>query len=126
MIQLRFGVFETNSSSTHTLQICTADEYKKLQQGELVLSEWTCGLYTLEEAVKTCVKNHNDYHNGHLTAEEILKKDHEEILEFIHDEYDFYTLDEFYDNDYLESFSEHYTTPSGDEIVVFGRYGYDG
>ena len=39
---------------------------------------------------------------------------------------DLQTYDD-YENDYdLESYSEQYTTESGDNIVVFGRYGRDG
>ena len=30
MKQIRKNVFETNSSSTHTLAICTEDEYKEI------------------------------------------------------------------------------------------------
>lgn len=27
---------------------------------------------------------------------------------------------------YMDSFEEHYITQSGEEIVAFGKYGYDG
>ena len=36
MKQIRKNVFETNSSSTHTLAICTEDEYKDWQDGKLL------------------------------------------------------------------------------------------
>lgn len=29
------------------------------------------------------------------------------------------------DDDYFEYFTEHFTTPSGDEMVAFGFYGHD-
>lgn len=35
MIQIRTGVFETNSSSTHSLTVCTEEDYKKFVNGEL-------------------------------------------------------------------------------------------
>ena len=41
MKQIRYGVFETNSSSTHSLTICSDEQYKKFQSGELVLSKWS-------------------------------------------------------------------------------------
>ena len=40
MIQIRQGVFETNSSSVHAIAICTQDEWNKLQSGEYLVNEW--------------------------------------------------------------------------------------
>ena len=40
MIQIRQGVFETNSSSTHALAICTQEEWDKLKSGEYLVNEW--------------------------------------------------------------------------------------
>lgn len=40
MQQIRKNVFETNSSSTHTLAICTEDEYKDWQNGKLLFNKW--------------------------------------------------------------------------------------
>jgi hypothetical protein len=37
MKQIRFGVFETNSSSTHSLTICTSEEWEQFLDGKLVL-----------------------------------------------------------------------------------------
>ena len=36
MKQIRIGVFETNSSSTHALVICTDEELEQWKKGELV------------------------------------------------------------------------------------------
>jgi len=36
MIQVRLGIFETNSSSTHSLVVCTDEELAKWKKGELV------------------------------------------------------------------------------------------
>ena len=35
MIQIRHNVFETNSSSSHSLVVCTKDEYIKFKKMEL-------------------------------------------------------------------------------------------
>lgn len=40
MKQIRKGTFETNSSSTHSITICTKEEFEKFKNGELVLDEW--------------------------------------------------------------------------------------
>ena len=37
---MRRGVFETNSSSTHSLTICTEEEFEKWQNGELLFDRW--------------------------------------------------------------------------------------
>lgn len=36
MRQIRIGVFETNSSSTHTLVVCTDEELEKWKKGEII------------------------------------------------------------------------------------------
>lgn len=36
MKQIRIGVFETNSSSTHTLVVCTDEELEKWKKGEMI------------------------------------------------------------------------------------------
>lgn len=36
--QIRRGVFETNSSSVHSLTMCTSSDYDKWKNGELVWS----------------------------------------------------------------------------------------
>ena len=36
MIQVRTGVFETNSSSTHSLTICLLSDFKKWKNGEVL------------------------------------------------------------------------------------------
>ena len=42
------------------------------------------------------------------------------------DEFRYQTRDQFlYDSD-LDTFTQHYTSPSGDKLVAFGKYGYDG
>ena len=38
--QIRHGVFETNSSSTHAVAILNNEEYKKYQNGEIMISRY--------------------------------------------------------------------------------------
>ena len=40
MIKIRRGVFETNSSSTHSLTMCNDDVYDKWMSGELYWCSW--------------------------------------------------------------------------------------
>lgn len=40
MIKVRTGAFETNSSSTHCLILCSDAEYKALQEDEAMIDTW--------------------------------------------------------------------------------------
>lgn len=94
MISIRRNVFETNSSSTHSICICTEEDYKKWKEGEKLWYYWS---------------------NKLVDISEVPEKER-------------YTWDyrsyEYEGN--LEWYCEHFTTPSGDKMVVFGDYGYDG
>ena len=41
------------------------------------------------------------------------------------DMYRYQTRSQFLYNSDLESFTQRYTSPSGDKLVVFGKYGYN-
>lgn len=92
MIKIRNGVFETNSSTTHTLTIVSNDEYEKWRNGELLYDFW---------------------------KEKLVDPEKDEIDE------DCVSYDKYFEDDYLEIFNIDYKTESGDEIVVFGKYGHD-
>ena len=145
MKQIRKNVFETNSSSTHTLAICTEDEYKEWQDGKLLFNKWN----------ETFVKNSiNITKQDRKEAEErytIYKgkyyKDWSELTEAEREEYtynyiaqqrrqeksfsfeeDGLTYQEFMqncNNDGLETETSHYTSPSGDKLVITCAYGYN-
>jgi hypothetical protein len=97
-------------------------DYKRWQNNELYLysgSGWFWDfnkpirnhLYTRDEAIEF-LKNLRSYHG-------------EEIYDDTLRDYDFISFDDE-GNEYLESFYEEFTTPSGETIVAFGEYGYDG
>ena len=98
MKQVRFGIFETNSSSTHSLCICTRQDYL----------DWQSGL-----------KLYDNYNDELYDKSAIDKKDIEEEP-YRYKDYE-YTKDP-----YLDYYEQLFTTPSGDEMVAFGWYGYDG
>ena len=98
MKQIRYGVFETNSSSTHSLTICPDEEYKKFQSGELMYDTWDNGLVN-----KNALENQGEELDGE----------------------NYSTYDEYFDDDSLETFDETYITKGGEVIHVFGKYGYD-
>lgn len=105
--QIRMGVFETNSSSTHSLVVCTREEFNKWKSGELL------------------------YDGDFVTPEQVLaevQKDSPNITKFedIDDlrDYDVYTFNSW-GKDYEEEINT-YTTKGGEELVIRSYFGYDG
>ena len=122
MKTIRLGTFETNSSSTHSIAICTKEQYKKWRAGEFYLND--CGSYydkdnilegkefiTKDEAINF-LKHYN-----YINDEEV------EDLDYMLREYDIHSYDSW-GEDY-EHTSHSFTTPSGDEMVAECYYGYN-
>lgn len=103
-INIRQGVFETNSSSMHSLCICSADDYDKWKNGELLYDLYNEALIEdsdeIQQERKECKEK--GYANGYMN----------------YNEYSDYTS-------YLEVYEEFYKSKSGDDIVAFGYYGYN-
>lgn len=121
--QIRRGVFETNSSSTHSLTMMMKSDYDRWGKYNLYLytgSGWgwetnkpiANSLYTKNEVIEF-VKTKKYYTDVENVDSELIRD-----LNFIawDDE----------GNEWLESFYEEFTTPSGETIVAFGEYGYCG
>lgn len=136
MLQVRQGVFETNSSSTHSITIASQSDFDKWKNGEVYLNdEWWSDeindpnknktFLTVDEAVNL-VKAWNDVYGdddddavdydsmGILEKEEKIKA------------HEIYTFEDYFSKIWLETYKEHYTTEHGDDVVAFGYYGYDG
>lgn len=107
MIQIRRNVFETNSSSTHSITICTEDEYQMWKRGEVYWSRYSEKFVSKEDVEEGFKKSRNDDFNDYLYDEGL------------------YTFDRYNDIE-METYEEHYQTKSGDKIIAFGYYGYDG
>ena len=123
MKQIRRGVFETNSSSTHSLTMMMKSDYMRWGNENLYMYQgsgwgWDSNkpirnkLYTKEEVVEFAKS-----HKYHTEGDDI---DYGLIRDM-----DFVSWDDE-GNEWLESFYEEFTTPSGETIVAFGEYGYDG
>lgn len=117
-MSIRKGVWETNSSLTHSITICTSEEYKKFLNGELYV-DYHGNLYTLEQIEAKYEKDNREWKEkyGKILYHNLQDfKDSEGIK----------TYEEWCSDGYLEKYHEEYITPRGEEIVVFGKYGYDG
>jgi len=98
--QVRCGVFETNSSSTHALTMCTKSDFEKWVDGELVWSRWSEELVPITNKVKESMED-------------------EIGCEYL-------TYEQFNDWEYMdyETFEQTFETPNNEKIVAFGYYGY--
>lgn len=119
---VRKGVFETNSSSVHSLTIVPDDEkYEGFVKGEMFLSENEDRFFTKEEVI------------FNMTREDWCDKTRDEFEAMSDEEFEneaadceYYSLEK-YNNmcEYYEQFLNEFITPSGDKMVVFGYYGHD-
>ena len=103
MIQIRKNIFETNSSSVHSITICTEEDFQQWKKGNLIWS------YSFEKLIK---------------PDEIDKNDQ------YYDEDYYITYGDFFDSyehpilEYMETYSTHVNIGNQD-IVAFGYYGHD-
>lgn len=139
MKQIRRGTFETNSSSTHSITICPKETYDKWLNGEMLFDEWNDKFIdsvdiTPDDYLKASFVYENSkgkYYKGwiELTKEEQKEYTTEYVLKNLkqRDSYKYLTYDEWRGHqECLETYTKYYTSPSGDELVAFGAYGYDG
>lgn len=145
MKQIRKNVFETNSSSTHTLAICTEDEYKDWKDGKLLFNKWNETF--VKNSIKITKQDKKEAEERYNTCKGKYYKDWSELTEAEREEYtynyiaqqrrqekslsfeeDGLTYQEFMqncNNDGLETETSHYTSPSGDKLVITCAYGYN-
>lgn len=98
--QVRRGVFETNSSSVHSITMCMESDFNKWERGELVWDKWRDRLVPITPEIQASLDE---------------------------DEREYLTYEQFGDWDYLEyeTFEDTMKTPSGEVVVAFGYYGHD-
>lgn len=107
----RRGVFETNSSSTHSLTMVSEEDFEKWKKGELFFDT---------DNDELVMKDH---------VEALRKEDLPEDEDYDDDDYNddgFQTYSEWKRDHDLETFEEYHTTPSGEKVVAFGKFGYNG
>lgn len=134
--QIRRGVFETNSSSTHSLTMCSEEEFEQWKNGELLFDEWGSESFVKANSLSDDDKKYaaQDYENH----KDKFSKDWSDLSESAKEKYytkyakennivdeDVKTYEEWRHSN-LETFVDRYTSKSGDKIVAFGKYGYDG
>ena len=114
--RIRRGVFETNSSSVHSLTMCSSEEFERWKNEEVLYWREQDKFGTREEIIAE-LKTQSWYHNANWD-------DADYVYDVFSDE-GVKTYEEYFDNYYFETFRQTHTTPSGDEVVAFGYYGHD-
>lgn len=124
MINVRMNVFETNSSSVHTLVMCDQNDFEKWIDGKLYLDIYEDDFVTFEVAQE---KDENfPYLDDSGDAEwgwscwTYYSKEKDMYIDKR-----FLTYKEFFENNWHETYHRTYTTPLNEQIEAFGYYGHD-
>lgn len=120
MLQIRQHVFETNSSSVHTMVICTDEEFQRVLKEELLI-DYDENLITWDEAKDRLM---NLKYGTPPTKEEIDAMSRDELEEALCEHWIAWTYETW--GEEYEAYDHSFTTPSGDKMVVFGYVGRDG
>lgn len=119
--QIRRGVFETNSSSVHSITMCSDDEYKSWMKGDAYIAD--SSIYTREEIIQE-LKVEKHWKTKELRYPNVNWDDEDEVNELIYDN-DYKTYSQYFDDMEFETFDDSYTTKGGEKIHAFGYYGRD-
>jgi hypothetical protein len=119
--QIRIGVFETNSSSTHSLTIVSSSEYYDWTSGKVLFNNNSQQPFVTQEEAIALMK----VQTWRRDIPNFDKMDEDELVEELRDN-GFYTYQGYQDTyKYLEYFDQHHTTKGGEELVAFGNFGHD-
>lgn len=122
--QIRRGVFETNSSSVHSITMCSKDEYCKWERGEVYKQRYSSSRFKTRDEVVEELKTKTHWKSKDLYYKDVDWNDKEYVDELIKDN-EYVTEDQYWENIGHETFSDEYTTSNGETVVAFGYYGED-
>lgn len=135
--QVRRGVFETNSSSTHSLTMCSEEEFEAWKRGEVLFQEY--GKENFISANKLSEHDKKMAQEDYEANKDDFQKDWNDLSEDAKQKYytkytkendlideDAKTYEQYMNYGDLKTFVQRYTSKSGDKIIAFGEYGYDG
>lgn len=135
MVNIRYGTFETNSSSVHSLMIATDDVYKQLVAGTLYIDVYNNEYLNKEEVIDILLNEvsqenldycwHNDLGKDTElipTKEWFANLSTNDLNEFVRSLCDdIYSFEDYGEN--YEWYDTDYTSEHGDKIHIFGYYG---
>lgn len=123
MINIRRGVFETNSSSTHSISILTEEEDNQWLRGDILRYRWSDKFITKEEYAKKFEELKQQYaKENNIPIEDV---DDYDVQEYFYDDIA-YNFEDYDDIMELESDVTEYTTKNGEHLIIRCWYGYEG
>lgn len=123
MINIRRGVFETNSSSTHSIAILTEEENQQWLKGDILRYRWSDEFITKEEYAKKFEGLKQQYSKeNNIPIEDV---DDYDVQEYFCDDIA-YNFEDYDDVMELESDVTKYTTKNGERLIIRCWYGYEG
>ena len=137
MYSIRRNVFETNSSSTHSLIICSDKTYNDWLDGKVVYNSYA------EEFVEAKQPTEIDFHKAeimYMKEKSDYMKDWKDLdpemqLDYLkenvmeeNDSYQYKTYEDYRNemDSMEESFERTWETEHGDVVHILGYMGYDG
>lgn len=117
MIQVRHNIFETNSSSTHSLVIISKEDWKKFKNNKLILN-----LYTgeISEVKDTEPKRRDD------GKWELDGNIYDSIFDIDHDDFEWYDKSQMYYDPMCEIGCEIIHKDIDDEKMAVSIYMFEG
>lgn len=136
MLQVRRGVFETNSSSTHTLTIVPHDEFDAWTYGDVYYNEYSDDSWLVNSNERWVTKDraivlalgskyppvNND--DEVYTYDEMNNMSDEQLDEILR-QYGLYSFKKYMTTDGLEYYDQMFYLENGEQYVAFGLYGTD-
>lgn len=119
---VRKNVFETNSSSTHSITMCSESDFDKWKKGEMYWNRWNEELVPKEEVEKEMAKLKEEFISEHPDYDKDDIDWEEQLEDYLNSDKEYYTYEEFNNYNYIEyeTFEDSY-----DGVVAFGYYGMD-
>lgn len=128
MKTIRENVFETNSSSTHSMTIMEDRDYERwIKETDACYDEDTKKIISIDQR-KAMIKKDIIEHRQKYYPDRVLDKiTDEDIQDYFNDSFYEYPLTyaEYQDIGDLEYDINHYTTQNNDKIVILCKYGHD-
>ena len=119
MFKIRHGVFETNSSSVHSMIMVSEEEYDNLKSGQFYVNRYGDNKKVVVPRDEILEELKEE------ASRDISTMDEDELEDLIVD-YGYMSFDKYYeDNNEYETFFKIYTTKSGEKVYAIGYYGYE-
>ena len=134
MIKVRYGVFESNSSSVHSLIMCGSNEYYEFMNNKLLYYRWEDRFISNKEALDKLykeVKDEDEFMEDFnlpygFSRDELDKIPLEYLGAYLNNFAGILSSDYMFGYDFeYETFDNDYTTSNGEVVHAFGYYSHD-